>query len=164
MKQLLVTGYVTTVRSWLVCVVTLHHIIYNYCTHLHWIVWFIATQGVDIPRGHRPSGISIPTVAINTLFNEGVCNNHFVIYCSTNKIVSLTVYMVDMATATQPRPLAPPPHAQKPEWRMRLRPPHVALELDLVCCFQTFLRSCWWFKYYIYIVRSIVTQSLTLAT
>ena len=33
---------------------------------------FITTQGVNIPRGRRPSGIYTPRVVI-TLFNEGVC-------------------------------------------------------------------------------------------
>ena len=28
------------------------------------------TQGVNIPRGRRPSGIYTPKVVINTLFNE----------------------------------------------------------------------------------------------
>ena len=39
---------------------------------------------MDIPRGHRLSGIYIPRVAINTLFNEGVCNNRFIIFYSAN--------------------------------------------------------------------------------
>ena len=43
--------------------------LYNCCTLLHWIVWFITTQGVD-----RPSGISTPRVVIKTLFIGGVCN------------------------------------------------------------------------------------------
>ena len=47
----------------------MHIILYNYCT-LHWIVCFITTQGVNIPRGWRQSGICTPRVVINTLFNE----------------------------------------------------------------------------------------------
>ena len=49
-----------------ICIIGQSSIYDNYYTHLHWIVWFIAIQVVDIPQGHRPSGIS------NT---EG-CNKH----------------------------------------------------------------------------------------